>query len=553
MARHCRYSCETAAQTLEWINAIIAFLRPYRFLCDAHVVNFFKGRLWESVDEQWMECLRREPVENLLKIPSGIVQDYWPSSLKEFILVLRSLVLPQEQTTLQMMFPNLHVASLGSVLTQGMNLKKKHEVEILAAIVNSTARKVGGETIIDVGAGQGYLAQVLSFQYHLSVVAIDASSHHGEVTSARAERIKKHYLAKMSKARAANAYLSAPQTVTCRVLSSEMLKALSNYLPHKGNNEQSKHIVEGVADVGKEPTLCNDPNNESSLVLAGLHACGDLSVTMLRTFLECREVKAVVSVGCCYNLLSEEISDNTGPQCGFPMSESAKLAGFSFGKNARDLSCQVWSFPIGWVMGALISYWLDHWMIGVYLVVSLVEEWILFRGFGEFQPVFYFYLFYLSVKNTALCVSDDQSCSTSGIDLLSPEISPSNNMGEEGSQSYTVEEGSQSCTVDKYSLFENFCKSGLCRLGLVPSQEIDFFGLWKEARHFSELVGPYWSLRAALGPLLETLILLDRLLFLQEQGNLVEATVVPIFNPRLSPRNVAIIAWKKEPSLNLID
>lgn len=46
---------------------------------------------------------------------------------------------------------------------------------------------------------QGYLAQVLSFQYHHSVVAIDACSHHGRVTETRAERIKKHYAAKMHK------------------------------------------------------------------------------------------------------------------------------------------------------------------------------------------------------------------------------------------------------------------------------------------------------------------------------------------------------------------
>ncbi|KAJ0751445.1 hypothetical protein HanLR1_Chr05g0193491 [Helianthus annuus] len=58
------------------------------------------------------------------------------------------------------------------------------------------------------------------------------------------------------------------------------------------------------------------------------------------------------------------------------------------------------------------------------------------------------------------------------------------------------------------------------------------------------VIGAYWSLRAALGPVLETLILLDRLLFLQEQGDSVEAVMVPIFNPNISPRNIALIAKK---------
>jgi len=57
-----------------------------------------------------------------------------------------------------------------------------------------------------------------------------------------------------------------------------------------------------------------------------------------------------------------------------------------------------------------------------------------------------------------------------------------------------------------------------------------------------ELIGPYWSIRAALGPVLETLILLDRLMFLQEQGDSIKVVMLPIFDPTISPRNVAIIA-----------
>jgi hypothetical protein len=59
-----------------------------------------------------------------------------------------------------------------------------------------------------------------------------------------------------------------------------------------------------------------------------------------------------------------------------------------------------------------------------------------------------------------------------------------------------------------------------------------------------EFIGPFWCLRVALGPLVETYILLDRLLFLQEQGSVIEASLFPLFNPTMSPRNMAIIAWK---------
>jgi len=46
---------------------------------------------------------------------------------------------------------------------------------------------------------QGYLAQVLAFQYQHPVIAIDACSHHGRVTDARAARIKKYYTSQMIK------------------------------------------------------------------------------------------------------------------------------------------------------------------------------------------------------------------------------------------------------------------------------------------------------------------------------------------------------------------
>lgn len=98
--------------------------------------------------------------------------------------------------------------------------------------------------------------------------------------------------------------------------------------------------------------------------------------------------------------------------------------------------------------------------------------------------------------------------------------------------------------MDKYNMFEKFSYSALCHLGIKPLKDMDLPGLWRECPPFAELIGPYWSLRAALGPVLETLLLLDRLLFLQEQERPFEVVMLPIFDPALSPRNLAIIARK---------
>ena len=79
--------------------------------------------------------------------------------------------------------------------------------------------------------------------------------------------------------------LSVPKTVTCRVLSTDTLKALSNSLiekDHAGNqhmgNRSSVSQPSRFAEDIPHSRSCSD----STLVIAGLHACGDLSVTMLR-------------------------------------------------------------------------------------------------------------------------------------------------------------------------------------------------------------------------------------------------------------------------------
>lgn len=72
-----------------------------------------------------------------------------------------------------------------------------------------------------------------------------------------------------------------------------------------------------------------------------LQRCNPSYPFFIRTFVECQDVKAVVSIGCCYNLLSEESIRDGGSQCGFPMGQAVKSTGVSLGKCARDLACQV--------------------------------------------------------------------------------------------------------------------------------------------------------------------------------------------------------------------
>lgn len=85
-----------------------------------------------------------------------------------------------------------------------------------------------------------------------------------------------------------NKCFSKPRTVTCQVLSPAMLKDVSSSLVQVDDLDKPS-IIRGQAEKNsleetngsKSPSSLKG-NANSSLVLTGLHACGDLSVTMLR-------------------------------------------------------------------------------------------------------------------------------------------------------------------------------------------------------------------------------------------------------------------------------
>ncbi|CAM8923427.1 unnamed protein product [Rhodiola kirilowii] len=312
-----------------------------------------------------------------------------------------------------------------------------------------------------------------------------------------------------------------------------------------------KTLIHSVIVHGKLPTLVGshfsnpeeatlqqrDIKAEASLVLTGLHACGDLSVTMLKSFSECEDIKSVVSLGCCYNLLSEEVLTNSDSQYGFPISNAVKCAGLRLGKCSRDLACQS----------------ADRWRnLGDKSGIHNFELHV-FRA--AFQMVLDKY--YPKISSTCPAIGRQgkslqrqkwRGSHESGLDH-EHNVTVNLDRKQVTSNEVTISESSELIGGD--SAFIVLDQNGSCyvnstsnTVGFDGTGDTKLLSLWNEIELFTGLVGPYWSLLAALGPLVETLILLDRLLYLQEQGSQVEAFMLPVFNPVLSPRNVAIIAKK---------
>ena len=63
------------------------------------------------------------------------------------------------------------------------------------------------------------------------------------------------------------------------------------------------------------------------------------------------------------------------------------------------------------------------------------------------------------------------------------------------------------------------------------------------AKHRNQL-NAFYQVRALFGPLIEGLILLDRLAYILEQDCTSQAYLARLFDPVISPRCYAIVAWK---------
>jgi hypothetical protein len=168
------------------------------------------------------------------------------------------------------------------------------QIAALSSLVANVAKSTETTNVIDVGAGKGYLGLVLSFEYRMAVVAVDACAHHSNVTNERATRIEKHYNAQLRKTQQvgvdySSKELCVPRTVTCCVGSGETHTALASLMLALHN--QSQELEEPMLSTADHNCINEHPSHlkegrsstrDVAAVLAGLHACGDLSATMLR-------------------------------------------------------------------------------------------------------------------------------------------------------------------------------------------------------------------------------------------------------------------------------
>lgn len=99
-----------------------------------------------------------------------------------------------------------------------------------------------------------------------------------------------------------------------------------------------------------------------------------------------------------------------------------------------------------------------------------------------------------------------------------------------------------------YTSFPAYADAALRKLSFAPDALGGEAGAAAYEATYSAREGEIriaWTLAAILAPVLESVILLDRFLYLKEQG-ITDVRVVPCFDYTISPRNMVIIAHKSD-------
>lgn len=231
-------------------------------------------------------------------------------------------------------------------------------------------------------------------------------------------------------------------------------------------------------------------HRDVKLLLTGLHTCGNLGPDSLRIFVQQSSTAAVFNVPCCYHLLTEAVDGQLfdvfqrdyggeGTRQGFPMSEY--MRGYNLGRNARMLAAQ----SIDRVVNER----------------QLPSTSLLYRALLQ--------------------------------DIIQKKL-----------PNHKISEGKLKRITPKCQTFQQYFKMAdeILKLELYDSLPDSFFTdiqnkmdcQWKKLALF-------YLIRLCLAQVVESLILLDRLLFLFENG-FDDCYLVKLFDPVLSPRCHSIVA-----------
>ena len=263
-------SCDSSfaahvASARAYASALVAFLREHGWLLDAHPVQLLTRRPLRRLPPAWLDELNAADAAAWLAPPPGAPPQ--PGSLAAWFAHAAALAMPREPVRegCAPLWQGVATAAKGCVRLEELHTsaKKAHELSRFAACIAALAQRCGCGRVVDAGAGCGRLGGALASRYALRVTGLERDADAVQ----RAAR-RRAWLDADAQRRGVDANADDAACVTLQ------------------------------ADVDADCVAL--PPGERA-VLTGLHACGELTVDVLRLFCSQAERYAAVAVaGCCY-------------------------------------------------------------------------------------------------------------------------------------------------------------------------------------------------------------------------------------------------------------
>ncbi|XP_076297443.1 methyltransferase-like protein 25B isoform X1 [Lasioglossum baleicum] len=279
-----------------FLDALNLFFET-QWLYNTPVTDLLTKGLLDSFPREWsnnLETLENQELNDF--VVKKTTNSQWPNELKVFVEKCKYIDrLPTMSTAL--------FTKLPKQFQLGLNDKKQHEIVHMAHFVHMQCAPLKIKIIVDLGAGLGYICQLLHYLYGYQVLGLEKNQEN--VNNA--------------KRRQAKMYPESLEHVkySCCDLTCDSIETI-------------------------ETILYNEFQTNSDVCLIGLHACGDLSISASKIFRNMDAARIFVMISCCYHKLSLSNDVNTNASAdrqyfnNFPLSACFKGV---IDENNFDIGC----------------------------------------------------------------------------------------------------------------------------------------------------------------------------------------------------------------------
>ena len=486
-----------------------------------------------------------------------------PASLAQYVRTVRKHTLDRN---IRPCNDKRHIAKangLARSVAVGMKPKKIHEVGNFVAYIDELTHKINScldheiSHVVDVGSGQNYLGRALASPPHCKNVVAIESKHHNidgaktmDVTArlAKKEKIMRNKKVFRMRAVGSQSLFASAGTNGVSELPLEQVEHENGDVQQSGGHGSIQYI-ESVVHSGDFSMIIpqiqqfripsQDPCDPQLLVIS-LHSCGNLLHHGLRSLVLNPSVKAVAMVGCCYNLLTERL----GP----PTYKLPSLRSPNIRLEETSTACDPHGFPMS---DRLATY--KH-QRGEGVRLNITARMMAVQAPKNWTPkdsdAFFTRHFYRALLQKIFLDRGVVGATSDGKD--SP-ISPSPRGWTGAGQPIILGSLRKSC----YHSFTAYVRGAVEKLQGDPVlgssivkymnglTDEDIAGYELDYGHKKKELSIVWSLMAFSAGVVESIIVVDRWLYLREHDEVEECWVEPIFDYQQSPRNLVVVGIKK--------